>query len=269
MNTNLLAATAIFAYLSSAVLIFNPQYLKEVSQDKSRRYALTPAWCATTLHTLYTAIMVNHNAGFNFSFFSMLSLVSLIVALLLLFATLTKPVENLGIFLFPVTALMLALELCFPEQQRSLDTYGWKMTTHILSSIIAFSLLNFAAMQAILLVIQNQQLKSHPPKRYIQSLPPLQSMESLLFQMIAAGVFFLSISLGSGFIFLEDIFAQHLAHKTIFSIAAWLIFSGLLYGRSRYGWRGSTAIKWTLLGFVFLLLAYFGSKLVMELILHR
>jgi len=143
------------------------------------------------------------------------------------------------------------------------------MSAHILASIIAFSLLNIAALQAILLAIQNQQLKSHPPKRYIQSMPSLQSMESLLFQMIGAGLFFLSISLASGFIFLEDLFAQHLAHKTFFSMLAWLIFSGLLIGRSRYGWRGRTAIKWTLLGFLFLLLAYFGSKLVMEIILHR
>jgi ABC-type uncharacterized transport system permease subunit len=94
-------------------------------------------------------------------------------------------------------------------------------------------------------------------------------MESLLFQMLAAGVAFLTISLISGFIFIEDLFAQHLVHKTVLSILAWIIFSGLLVGRSRYGWRGSTAIKWTLIGFVSLLLAYFGSKMVLELILNR
>ena len=263
MNAYFFAAIAIFAYLSSAILIFRPLALAK------KRIALGCAWSASVLHTLYISLVIQQNVGFNFSLFSMASLVSLIVALLLLLATLNKPVENLGIFIFPVTALMLSLELCFPEKQRSLESHSWQMHTHILSSIIAFSLLNIAAMQAILLVIQNQQLKSHPPKRYIQSMPPLQSMESLLFQMIGAGVFFLSISLGSGFIFLEDIFAQHLAHKTIFSIAAWLIFTGLLIGRLRCGWRGRTAIKWTLLGFLFLLLAYFGSKLVLELILHR
>lgn len=269
MNANPLAAIAIFAYLSSAILIFKPLNLKVIDQDKSKRLALTFAWGASALHGLYIVLITHQNANFNFSFFSMASLVSLIVALLLLLATLSRPFENIGIFLFPLTALMLALDLCFPEKQRSLDMHNWQMNTHILSSIIAFSLLNIAAVQAVLLVIQNQQLRSHPPKRYIQSLPPLQSMESLLFQMIGAGIFFLSISLASGFIFLEDIFAQHLAHKTIFSIAAWLIFSGLLIGRSLYGWRGQTAIKWTLLGFLSLLLAYFGSKLVMELILHR
>jgi ABC-type uncharacterized transport system permease subunit len=87
--------------------------------------------------------------------------------------------------------------------------------------------------------------------------------------MIGTGLFFLTVSLGSGFIFIEDLFAQHLVHKTVLSIIAWIIFSGLLVGRMRYGWRGKTAIQWTLIGFVLLLLAYFGSKLVLELILKK
>ena len=264
MNTIFIAYTAICAYLSGAYLIFRPLH-----QERLKKAAIYCAWVAVILHAIYTALIAIESNGFNFSFFSTASLVSMIVAFLLLLAILSKPVENLGIFLFPVTALMLALNVIFPEKQRSLNTHNWEMNTHILTSIIAFSLLNIAAIQAILLVIQNQQLKSHPPKRYIQSMPSLESMESLLFQMIAAGLLFLSIALGSGFIFLENIFAQHLAHKTFFSILAWLVFSGLLFGRLRYGWRGGIAIKWTLTGFIFLLLAYFGSKLVMEVILNR
>ncbi|MEQ1557577.1 MAG: cytochrome c biogenesis protein CcsA [Methyloglobulus sp.] len=264
MNPTLLAILAICAYLASAVLIFRP-----LAKDGSKRAALLCAWAAIALHSFYTALVIQQNGGFNFSFFSTASLISMIVALLLLLAAFGKPVVSLGMFLFPVAALMLGLDLIFPEKQHPLNTHSWEMNTHILSSIIAFSLLNIAALQAILLAIQNQQLKSHPPKRYIQSMPPLQTMEALLFQMIGAGLLFLSISLLSGFFFLEDIFAQHLAHKTILSMAAWLIFSGLLLGRWRYGWRGRTAIKWTLFGFLFLLLAYFGSKLVLELILKR
>jgi ABC-type uncharacterized transport system permease subunit len=94
-------------------------------------------------------------------------------------------------------------------------------------------------------------------------------MEALLFQMISTGVIFLTVSLLSGFIFIDDLFAQHLVHKTVLSILAWLIFSALLFGRMRYGWRGQTAIQWTLIGFTSLLLAYFGSKMVLELILNR
>ncbi len=143
------------------------------------------------------------------------------------------------------------------------------MSTHILSSIIAFSLLNIAALQALLLAIQEQQLRKHPPKRFIQTLPSLQTMESLLFQMIAAGLLFLTLSLISGFVFIEDLFAQHLVHKTVLAIVAWVTFSSLLVGKIKYGWRGQTAVKWTLAGFILLLMAYFGSKLVLELILQR
>ena len=124
-------------------------------------------------------------------------------------------------------------------------------------------------MQAVLLAVQDQQLKSHPPKRFIQSLPSLQAMESLLFQMLTAGLFFLTLSLLSGFFFIDDLFAQHLVHKTVLSLLAWVIFSALLLGRSLYGWRGRTAMRWTVSGFGLLLLAYFGSKLVLKLILHR
>jgi ABC-type uncharacterized transport system permease subunit len=87
--------------------------------------------------------------------------------------------------------------------------------------------------------------------------------------MIGAGFVLLTLALISGFAFLDDMFAQHLVHKTVLSTLAWLIFGGLLIGRFRYGWRGRTAITWTLSGFGVLILAYFGSKAVLELILQR
>mgnify|MGYP002149488769 CR=1 FL=1 len=103
----------------------------------------------------------------------------------------------------------------------------------------------------------------------LRGLPPLVTMEALLFQMIGAGFGALTLSLLSGLFFLDDIFAQHLVHKTVLSIAAWTVFGTLLWGRRRYGWRGRTAIRWTLTGFAVLGLAYFGSKLVLELVLQR
>ncbi|WP_027159287.1 cytochrome C assembly family protein [Methylobacter luteus] len=264
MNATIFAALSICAYLGSALLI-----IRKFHRGDDNRAPLYLAWAAACAHFAYIAINFHNENGFNFSFVSTASLISLIVVLLLLIAILSKPIEKLGIAIFPVAAIMLGLELSFPEQLRPLHNHNWQMSIHVLTSIIAFSLLNIAALQSILLAVQDQQLKSHPPKRFILSLPPLQTMESLLFQMLGTGVGFLTISLISGFIFIEDLFAQHLVHKTVLSILAWVIFSGLLIGRSRYGWRGRTAIKWTLIGFVSLLLAYFGSKLVLELILNR
>lgn len=264
MNLILLGSIASLAYLGSSLLIF-----REVRKKTGNNYALYLAWIAVALHAIYNIESLIELGNINFSFFNTASLISLLVALMLLIAAIGKPVEKLGIALFPLAAIMLACNMGFPENSQSIQMYDWKMHTHILSSIIAFSLLNIAAFQAILLAIQDHQLRKHNPKWLIQSLPPLQTMESLLFQMIMMGMFFLSVSLISGAIFVEDLFAQHLGHKTILSILAWIIFGGLLMGRTLYGWRGQTAIRWTLFGFAALLLAYFGSKLVYEFILQR
>jgi len=105
--------------------------------------------------------------------------------------------------------------------------------------------------------------------RLVMRLPPLQTMERLLFQLIFFGFFLLTLTLLSGLLFVHDLFGQHLVHKTFLSFAAWLIFGGLLIGRLRYGWRGRSAIRWVMYGYVTLILAYFGSKLILEQILGR
>ncbi len=265
MNSIFVGIPSVLSYVLASIFMFN----EIVKRKESHVASVRLAWLGALLHCGYLLIALQQHGGFNFSFFNTAALVALFIVLLLLIATIDKPVEKLGIAIFPLAAGLLSLDLIFPDRTHNLATHNWQMSFHILSSIVAFSLLNIAAIQAVLLAIQDQQLRSHHPKRLILALPPLQAMETLLFQMIGTGVFFLSASLVSGFIFIEDLFAQHLAHKTVLSISAWLIFSGLLMGRLRYGWRGNTAIQWTLIGFILLLLAYFGSKLVLELILNK
>ena len=68
---------------------------------------------------------------------------------------------------------------------------------------------------------------------------------------------------------MEDFFGQHLSHKTVLSTISWIVFGILLWGRHQLGWRGKTANRWIITGFTFLLLAYFGSKFVLEIILDR
>lgn len=264
MNSLYITLLTVIAYLSSSALL-----VLDVRHEALHKQSLLPAWLATLLHFCTLSIPFWQTQHFNFSFFNIASFIAAFVSGLLLIASTRKPVEKLGIVLFPLAAFALLANQLLPQTEQAVHHYTNAMYLHILSSIIAFSLLTIAALQAILLVIQEEQLRNHPPKRLIRHLPPLQTMESLLFQMIGIGVAFLSISLISGFIFIEDLFAQHLVHKTILSILAWIIFSGLLYGRLRFGWRGKTAAKWTLAGFILLLLAYFGSKFVLELLLHK
>lgn len=264
MTPTFLGIASICAYVTCTLLL-----TRDTFKNTSHKYSTVPAWLAVLLHFGYTFSLFIQQENLNFNLLNTASTISSFIAFLLLCAIFTKPVDKLGLAIFPLASIALSVALFIPGKEYDLEIDTWQMSVHILSSIVAFSLLTIAALQAVFLAIQERQLRKHPPGRFIRALPPLQTMESLLFQMIGIGVLFLSVSLVSGFIFIEDIFAQHLAHKTILSIIAWFTFSSLLSGRSRYGWRGQTAIKWTLVGFTLLLLAYFGSKLVLEVILVK
>jgi ABC-type uncharacterized transport system permease subunit len=233
------------------------------------RKSLLFAWLAAGLHTIYIGLLCQQQNGFSFGVLSVASLNVLGVVLVLLLTALTKPVEKLGLVLFPLAAIILGLDVIIDPSPHLLPIHTGAMAVHILTSILAFSLLTVAALQAILLAIQNNQLKQHPPTRFILLLPSLQTMETLLFQMITTGVLVLTVSLSTGFLFLHDLFAQHLVHKTVLSLLAWGIFCAILIGRQRYGWRGRVAVNWILAGFLLLLLGYFGSKFVLELILIK
>ncbi len=226
-------------------------------------------WGAVLLHGAILVQTVLQSGGINLGFFNALSCTGWLMAAVLLAVALARPVENLGIILLPFSAATVLLALIFPSQRLVADSHQWPLELHILLSILAYSLLALAAVQAILLAVQDRRLHNRQPGGFVRGIPPLITMESMLFQMIGAGFILLSLALASGFLFLEDILAQSLVHKTVLSLIAWSVFGILLWGRWRFGWRGRTAIRWTLIGFVTLVLAYFGSKLVLELVLKR
>lgn len=208
-------------------------------------------------------------AGLNIGFFNAGSLVTWLMSLTLLLAAISNPVENLGVFLFPFTAVTILLSQLFPIEHILLPNQATEIKLHILLSILAYSLISIAAIHAVLLAVQERQLRARHPGGFIRALPPVQSMESLLFQMIGLGFFLLSLSLITGVIYLDNMFEQRVAHKTILSIIAWFVFAILLWGRWKFGWRSLTAVRWTLGGFFTLVLAYFGSKWVIEILLHQ
>ena len=132
---------------------------------------------------------------------------------------------------------------------------------HILLASLAFVVLCIAALQALLLAIQEKQLHHKQLTGIIQKLPPLQTMEALLFQIILVGFILLTAALISSSLFFENIFDPHLLHKTLISFVAWGVFAGLLLGRYYLGWRGKLAIRATIGGVLMLIVIYFGSKL--------
>lgn len=236
-------------------------------QDTYKALALGAA--AACLHAGLLYFSLHMEQGLNLSLFNMLSVVGWVVAVMLIASAWSRPVENLGVVALPVAALTLLLQEALSSKTVNLVQVSPALEVHILLSILSYSLLTLAVVQALMLAVQDYQLRHRHPGGFIRALPPLQTMESLLFQMIGTGYVLLTLSLLTGVTFIENIFAQHLVHKTVLSFLSWGVFAVLLWGRWKFGWRGRTAIRWTLSGFLVLMLAYFGSKMVLELILAR
>jgi len=146
---------------------------------------------------------------------------------------------------------------------------GFRM--HFVAAMLAYSLFALAAVHAVFLNFAERQLHRRHLSRGLNALPPILALEDLLFRMITAGFALLTLTLGSGIFFSEAIYgkAMSLDHKTIFALISWVIFAALLLGRWRLGWRGRLAQRWLVTGFLSLILAYVGSRFVVEAILQR
>ena len=256
-------------YLVSGALLGTRLFYGSKTNKPPRQLSLGIAFAAVLIHLWILYQALHTDAGVNFGFFNAVSFAAWVMVVLFLISSLRKPLENLGIVLLPFAGLTLIFVLLFPAIHILPEDTHWNLRAHVLTSLLAYSVLAMASVQAILLAIQDTQLRKHHPGGFIRALPPLQTMESLLFEMILIGFILLSIALLTGFLFMEDMFAQRVVHKTILSITAWVAFGILLWGRFRYGWRGRKAIYWILFAFVVLAMSYFGSKAVMELVLHN
>jgi ABC-type uncharacterized transport system permease subunit len=200
----------------------------------------------------------------------LLSLCALVIMILLISSTISRrELYAAGLVALPIAAGVVLLEWVVPQRVIPLEDASAGTAVHIISSVLAFGLFSIAGVYALFVFVIDHFLRRHHLSPLVRSLPPLEVLENLLFKLIAAGFVLLTVSLASGLMFIDDIFAQHLVHKTVLSILAWLVFGLMLWGRWRYGWRGSLAVRLTLVGIVLLLLGYFGSKLVLETILDR
>ena len=260
-------AAALALYVASTSMLYRnvgKNQTQQAEAGKNSKIWLI-ALAAVILHGVTLLASTFKSDGLNLAFFNSLSVTAwCTVAITLLWNT-GRPVINLGLVLFPLTAAILLIAMLFGHKQGASVDPG--LQWHVLTSVVAYSLLTMAAVQAILVWMQNKRLHNHRPGGFLQHLPPLTVMEKVLFQVLCATLIMLSLSLFTGFVFLDDLFAQRLVHKTALSIVAWLIIAILLAGHLLWGWRGQKAASLTLGAFVSLLLGYFGSKLVIELIL--
>ncbi len=260
--------SAILLYLAATARLALP-IVRGSPETAAKPQALALAALAVALHGVVLSQAVFVPGGLNLGFFNALSLFAWVIAAIIVVASLSQPLENLAFLGLPLAATSALLALVFPGSRMVVLDRGFGFELHLVLAIIAYSLVSVAAVQAVVLAYQERQLRRKRLAGAVRALPPLQTMETLLFQLIAAGFFVLSLAIVSGAMFVENLFGRGIGHKTVLSIIAWLILGILLWGRWRFGWRGRVAIRWSLGGFFALMLAYFGSKFVLELVLQR
>ncbi|RPI16755.1 MAG: hypothetical protein EHM60_01320 [Lysobacterales bacterium] len=197
-----------------------------------------------------------------------LALVALVISITAILMALRPRLRGMAAVLLVIAAV---LEAAFSEgaRQFSVGRPGWELVFHVAMATTAFAFLTIGAVLAVAQVFVDRRLRSRRPLGWLKILTPVESVESGCFQSIWAGFALLTLALVTGAFFIENLFAQHLVHKVVLAIVAWIVFGILLLGRWRMGWRGRKAMHWTLAGYGLLGLSYFGSKIVLENVLGR
>ncbi len=213
-------------------------------------------------------------AGFNMGVTIAISLITWLTLILYGVSSMRYHLEALNPIVLPIAAVGALLPVLIGDTH--LLPYGGYalFKAHFLTAFLAYALFTIAALHGVVMALAEKRLHARELTA-LTALPPLMTMERLLFQLIGTGFVLLTITLASGMLFSEELFGKPVSfayftqHKAVFAILSWLIYAALLAGRRIYGWRGRTALIWSLSGFAALILAYVGTKTVLEILLHR
>jgi ABC-type uncharacterized transport system permease subunit len=263
----ILATILFFLYAASAWAM-----LRSVKQPRLELVAWILILVAIIGHSDAIMLMMRLNGRFSIGLLEAMSLLGWTLAVLAGLISIDKHNRVLGAILMLSAAIGAAVGTGLGQVGRSYaeaTTTGWELTAHILLSMGAAALLFAAAVTAILLVFLDRRLRTRRIADLPSALPPLDALEKIMFRLIAAGFGLLTLALITGFVFVTNLFTQNLVQKTVLSLIAWLLFGVLLIGRLRFGWRGRSAVRWTLWGFGILAVAYFGVKFVLEYLFGR
>ena len=264
---SLFAALAAVAYLAAAAQIVRRLVNPPAEPPARDAHVRVAVWGGVVLHVaaLWPALAIWSGPSLDLP--ATFSIGGLVLAAVFGVAMFWRIEYGIGVLVLPLVAVAPLVPIVWPGQA----VPAGAATTHVHTaiSLLTSAVLSLAAFQALILAYQEHRIRTKRPGGTLRILAPLDTQERWLFRLIGIGFFLLSLSLVTGFMFVRDMLAQHLVHKTLLSCAAWVIFGALLWGRWRYGWRGQTAVRWCLGGFAVLVLAYFGSRWILEVLLDR
>jgi ABC-type uncharacterized transport system permease subunit len=254
----ILALTLFLLYAAGAWLM-----LRSVGNRRLEPLAWAVILGAIVGHSDAIVYATRMHGAFSIGLLEAISLLAWTLAVLACLISIDRQNRVLGAMLFASAAVGSTMT-GFGQTYTESSEPGWELSAHILLSMAAAALLFAAAVTALLLVFLERRLRSRRLADLPAALPPLDVLERVMFRLIGAGFAFLTLALFTGFVFVTNLFTQLLLQKTVLSLIAWLLFGVLLIGRVRFGWRGRSAVQWTLSGFAVLAVAYFGSKFILE-----
>ncbi|HHQ68995.1 MAG TPA: hypothetical protein ENM98_01630 [Halothiobacillaceae bacterium] len=263
-----IAVLTILAYIAATTILLRCKLATTDDSPSAQRNGLMLASAGLLGHgwLLISNGYIADQGVLNLTVLNALSAVFWTASVIAVVSSFKNSVETITLGLLPISAIAVLLVVFVPQADVPVSTKDSALDAHILISLIAYAMLTLAAIQGLLLFRIHQSLHNRTPDM-VRKLPPMEPVEELMFRFIKTGFILLTLALATGFLFLENIFAQHLVHKTVLSVISWILFAVLLAGRHIAGWRGKTAVKWTMAGFAFIGLAYFGTKIVLEWIL--
>lgn len=273
LNQDLLSAAAAVLYLAMGARFWRTRWSTKGTEIVSPMLIWERAAIgfAGGLHALalYSALFAH--GGMQFSFSLALSLMLWLAVVIYWLESFHARLEGMQPMVLCLAAAGALSPLLFPKAHSLQHAQNMGFRLHFLAAMSAYSLFTVSALHVIFMGFAERRLHRRTISRVLASLPPLLTMEALLFRMVAIAFALLTLALASGIFFSEAIYGKPLGfdHKTLFAFVSWSIFAALLTGRRFYGWRGKTAQRWLLSGFGTLLLAYVGSRFVVEVILGR
>lgn len=270
MVSSILLGIAVFAYLVATISIHKSGSAATEQRMVATRNALMVAFCALTSHLAYVTLLVSQQGALDFSLSSMSAVVSLLLVGIFMLGCLGMEIARLGILVFPLAGLSLVFSFFWSGETAVLS--GRQLlpisafSAHVMVSVLAYCLLAIATIQALLFRYQEQQIKNRAAPSVLSALPPLQTMEQLLFRLIWMGFILLTLALLSGAVFGVEIFGQpfEFNHHTVLALLGWIVFAALLVQKIRGALLGSHAVIWTVAGFLLIQLGYFGTKFINE-----
>jgi ABC-type uncharacterized transport system permease subunit len=260
------AGLAILSALLYLLAVWRQVLNLETGEARQRQQIALVGAAALAAHAL-AAYLSAHAGESSLGFYRVASLMFLSMGVISLVALVARPLHTLLIVLFPLAALSILVATFAPDTSRPMSDLPAGILSHVSASIISFAVLALAVLQGLLVTVQSRQLRQHRSRGVIRKLPPLEAASALFYELTGAGFLILTVAIGTGMVFVDDLFGQHLVHKTVLTMLAWCLYAVLLFQYFRRGWRVQSAISLSTIAFGLVVLGFFGSKLVLELLL--